>query len=116
MIRRPPRSTRTDTLFPYTTLFRSPAMQGRFAVCGFYLLFFLLAAPLAFAGNQKEEAMADSVRIALSRAISDPSPPVPEVSDHKQQLDFQNWLLEMSSRLKKRIPEDRQSTRLNYHP
>src|SRR3546814_6728455 len=27
MIRRPPRSTRTDTLFPYTTLFRSP--QGR---------------------------------------------------------------------------------------
>src|SRR3546814_7952563 len=27
MIRRPPRSTRTDTLFPYTTLFRS--RQGR---------------------------------------------------------------------------------------
>src|SRR3546814_1898618 len=26
MIRRPPRSTRTDTLFPYTTLFRSPRM------------------------------------------------------------------------------------------
>src|SRR3546814_6191620 len=25
MIRRPPRSTRTDTRFPYTTLFRSPA-------------------------------------------------------------------------------------------
>src|SRR3546814_9565310 len=25
MILRPPRSTRTDTLFPYTTLFRSPA-------------------------------------------------------------------------------------------
>src|SRR3546814_9654407 len=24
MVRRPPRSTRTDTLFPYTTLFRSP--------------------------------------------------------------------------------------------
>src|SRR3546814_18458622 len=30
MIRRPPRSTRTDTLFPYTTLFRSrePALCG----------------------------------------------------------------------------------------
>src|SRR3546814_3295957 len=26
MIRRPPRSTRTDTLFPYTTLFRSPRL------------------------------------------------------------------------------------------
>src|SRR3546814_12339464 len=31
MIRRPPRSTRTDTLFPYTTLFRSsPRPRGHF--------------------------------------------------------------------------------------
>src|SRR3546814_11394048 len=29
MIRRPPRSTRTSTLFPYTTLFRSPANAAR---------------------------------------------------------------------------------------
>src|SRR3546814_4887410 len=29
MIRRPPRSTRTDTLFPYTTLFRSGRDPGR---------------------------------------------------------------------------------------
>src|SRR3546814_13610247 len=29
MIRRPPRSTRTDTLFPYTTLFRSDLSQVR---------------------------------------------------------------------------------------
>src|SRR3546814_18611616 len=29
MIRRPPRSTRTDTLFPYTTLFRSWLFKGR---------------------------------------------------------------------------------------
>src|SRR3546814_17143151 len=28
MIRRPPRSTRTDTLFPYTTLFRSVELVG----------------------------------------------------------------------------------------
>src|SRR3546814_11098635 len=28
MIRRPPRSTRTDTLFPYTTLFRSGTNEG----------------------------------------------------------------------------------------
>src|SRR3546814_20944515 len=27
MVRRPPRSTRTDTLFPYTTLFRSPELM-----------------------------------------------------------------------------------------
>src|SRR3546814_16559116 len=42
MIRRPPRSTRTDTLFPYTTLFRSykanrdpapPELKRQFAYC-----------------------------------------------------------------------------------
>src|SRR3546814_17606759 len=32
MIRRPPRSTRTDTLFPYTTLFRSQIEAGFHAV------------------------------------------------------------------------------------
>src|SRR3546814_8185916 len=34
MIRRPPRSTRTDTLFPYTTLFRSPHDRRRSAYAG----------------------------------------------------------------------------------
>src|SRR3546814_8899759 len=32
MIRRPPRSTRTDTLFPYTTLFRSSRPQDPYVV------------------------------------------------------------------------------------
>src|SRR3546814_11932566 len=32
MIRRPPRSTRTDTLFPYTTLFRSTRFSPRTAL------------------------------------------------------------------------------------
>src|SRR3546814_11041523 len=37
MIRRPPRSTRTDTLFPYTTLFRSgPCVDGLGRSCGDY--------------------------------------------------------------------------------
>src|SRR3546814_9958345 len=35
MIRRPPGSTRTDTLFPYTTLFRSlPGPEGNAAIAG----------------------------------------------------------------------------------
>src|SRR3546814_6179298 len=35
MIRRPPRSTRTDTLFPYTTLFRSKDIDVFINVDGF---------------------------------------------------------------------------------
>src|SRR3546814_1603237 len=34
MIRRPPRSTRTDTLFPYTTLFRSAGLVHREDLAG----------------------------------------------------------------------------------
>src|SRR3546814_20710876 len=41
MIRRPPRSTRTDTLFPYTTLFRSMAKRFRRLVAAHVLHFIL---------------------------------------------------------------------------
>src|SRR3546814_4808390 len=36
MIRRPPRSTRTDTLFPYTTLFRSPVTAAKMEGLGIF--------------------------------------------------------------------------------
>src|SRR3546814_20789567 len=36
MIRRPPRSTRTDTLFPYTTLFRSPPANNHHNLFNLY--------------------------------------------------------------------------------
>src|SRR3546814_18992639 len=44
MIRRPPRSTRTDTLFPYTTLFRSPQ-------CGFCQPGMIMAAAVLLRKN-----------------------------------------------------------------
>src|SRR3546814_9761961 len=44
MIRRPPRSTRTDTLFPYTTLFRSSgAMAGKLQLGQFVRLINVLS-------------------------------------------------------------------------
>src|SRR3546814_5232209 len=42
MIRRPPRSTRTDTLFPYTTLFRSTASMTPAATADTKVLISLL--------------------------------------------------------------------------
>src|SRR3546814_15072023 len=47
MIRRPPRSTRTDTLFPYTTLFRS-----LLDLCGNFVDSCRVAARLAKLGDQ----------------------------------------------------------------
>src|SRR3546814_11774418 len=45
MIRRPPRSTRTDTLFPYTTLFRSHGEQPALVYAGdFYGNFYAIDA------------------------------------------------------------------------
>src|SRR3546814_20439632 len=44
MIRRPPRSTRTDTLFPYTTLFRSAGDRAKTPISSAVLLPALVAA------------------------------------------------------------------------
>src|SRR3546814_1440486 len=63
MIRRPPRSTRTDTLFPYTTLFRSADRSvGLFCLAG-------LAARLFAAAEQVEQEgeHVDEVEIEVQR-------------------------------------------------
>src|SRR3546814_20263990 len=44
MIRRPPRSTRTDTLFPYTTLFRSEFGKSKNSDVANKIMQFLLGA------------------------------------------------------------------------
>src|SRR3546814_13548352 len=48
MVRRPPRSTRTDTLFPYTTLFRSVVRETPLGVRDDYTSLAWLAGQLAF--------------------------------------------------------------------
>src|SRR3546814_7682417 len=50
MIRRPPRSTRTDTLFPYTTLFRSVPDPGLHAHGGIVIVAGLRLLHRGFAG------------------------------------------------------------------
>ncbi|WP_338847693.1 lytic transglycosylase domain-containing protein [Massilia sp. W12] len=65
----------------------------------------LLAAPAAYAGNQKEEKLADGVRIALSNAIADARPPRPQFADINQRILYLRWLTEMSQRLARRVPD-----------
>jgi soluble lytic murein transglycosylase-like protein len=71
----------------------------------------LLAGALAFscaahAGNQKEEQLADSVRLALTRAIHDGRPPKPVFRDDAARLKYEAWFGEMSKRLQRRLPEE----------
>lgn len=61
--------------------------------------------PAAHAGNQKEEALADSVRLALSRAITDSAPPKVRIADIDQRIAYLHWLGEMSARLTRRLPD-----------
>ncbi|MBT9506052.1 lytic transglycosylase domain-containing protein [Rhodoferax sp.] len=56
----------------------------------------------ADAGRQMEEPLVDSVRTALSSAIANTAPPVPEFSDTESRLHYLRWLGSMSDRLKRK--------------
>jgi soluble lytic murein transglycosylase-like protein len=59
----------------------------------------------AHAGNQKEEALSDSVRLALANAIADARPPRPSFRSEAARARYQAWFDEMSRRLVKRLPD-----------
>src|SRR3546814_5992203 len=128
MIRRPPRSTRTDTLFPYTTLFRSfganwqvgdlaPTYQGIFyngipsAIAG------IIAAP----GRKTADQSTYTEEVQLQGAAFDSrltyqagvylewSDPLSKVGNQSPQLAACND----SATLDCTDPLDRKSTRLN---
>src|SRR3546814_17695814 len=91
IIRLPPRSTRTDTLFPYTTLFRSAVVARR-----------LQGAPLRLdlrQGRQRDQVDADLAGLRARRL-----PPVqPESAPAASPAPCGAWS----------APSDRKSTRLN---
>jgi soluble lytic murein transglycosylase-like protein len=78
--------------------------------CRLAVLAALMFSTCASAGNQKEEALADGVRIALSNAITDARPPKPQFANIEERIKYLHWLGEMSERLKRKLP-DRQVRR-----
>lgn len=84
--------------------------QKQTRVC--FLVALLTASSLASAGNQKEEAIADSVRLALAKLVADPRPPKPTFEKIEDRIKYLHWLGEMSDRLKRRIPD--KQTRLEF--
>src|SRR3546814_13449051 len=101
MMRRPPGSTRTDTLFPYTTLFRSALLWGWPVFLGGRskrsATLTVGLAPLVQAGAQLQTGLGHGGQVGVLLA------------DHRQQLRafIQNVQQFQQSRI------DRKSTRLN---
>jgi soluble lytic murein transglycosylase-like protein len=60
----------------------------------------LLFSEQLWAGEQHEEPLMDAVRTALSSAIANEAPPVPEFADTESRLGYLRWLSLQSDRLK----------------
>lgn len=65
----------------------------------------LLLVGAAHAGNQREEVLADAVRLALARSINDPRPPQLHFARGTERVAWQQWFDTMSRRLHSRMPD-----------
>lgn len=72
----------------------------------------LPVAPLAWAGGQAEEPLANSVRTVLSAAVANAAPPKPTFERMEDRLVYLRWLGAMSDRLQRRKSE--LQTRLEF--
>ena len=79
---------------------RRLAIQSTIIGCGQLLL-----SEQASAGGQLEEPLIDSVRTALSSAVTNRAPPVPEFNNTESRLKYLRWLAAMSDRLYKKKPD-----------
>ena len=64
-----------------------------------------LGSGAAHAGSQLEEPLIDSVRSALSAAVRNAAPPVPEFPQPHAHMHYQGWLQGTRGRLQRRRPE-----------
>ena len=76
---------------------RAPGLLG-LSGAGALCLASLASGP-AHAGSQIEEPLADSVRSALSAAVANAAPPVPEFATTAARLAYLRWLVDMTARL-----------------
>src|SRR3546814_12844876 len=99
MIQRPPRSTRTDTLFPYTTLFRSVVIVD--------------PEYLQHAGVGQEGAGAALIERAELVDILQDGPELNAVAGHQAHGAFDGFKAAERGELIEQEQQDRKSTRLN---
>ncbi|MEN9842356.1 MAG: hypothetical protein RLZZ612_185 [Pseudomonadota bacterium] len=82
------------------------SMDRRKCLCVWPALAWMLSQPkLVHAGGQIEEPLADSVRTALSSAIANSAPPIPDFKTTEARLAYLRWLTEASERLTRHKPD-----------
>ena len=69
----------------------------------FLAVLLCLSAAAAWAGTQREEHLADSVRIALSSAVADLPPPLPYLPTPQDEQAYQQWLAHSQTQLARRL-------------
>src|SRR3546814_17123307 len=90
MIRRPPRSTRTDTLFPYTTLFRSDIVEWR-SPPGSWLREREIAARFGVSHAPVREAFRHLARIGLVKVVPWRGTYVIDIAEHAATEVYELW-------------------------
>src|SRR3546814_1698878 len=113
MIRRPPRSTRTDTLFPYTTLFRSQT-EGKRKVSRQILLYNLQM--ILAVGFRVRSLRGMQFRRWASEALSEYLVKGFVMDDERLKEPDNDYFEELLARIRdlRATEKDRKSTRLNY--
>jgi soluble lytic murein transglycosylase-like protein len=86
---------------------RRACLRGAGAAAGL-----ALAPPLAWAGAQIEEPLANAVKTALSASVADLAPPKPSFERIDDRLAYLRWLGAMSDRLKRRKADNQ--TRVEF--
>lgn len=71
-----------------------------------------LALGTASAGPQREEHLADSVRIAMSSAVADMPPPQPYLPTPEDEQDYQQWLTHTQTQLARKLKDNKSLWRL----
>jgi soluble lytic murein transglycosylase-like protein len=82
---------------------RVPSLPAKAMAC---LLSASLWAGSAWAGAQREEPLANSVRTALSAAVNKAAPPEPVFADETQRDEFERWISAAQQRLVKRHDQE----------
>ena len=71
-----------------------------------------LCAGTASAGPQREEHLADSVRIAMSSAVADLPPPTPYLPSEQDKASYQQWLAHTQAQLERKLKDKKGQPRL----